>query len=73
MLASCENCVHMRGGCELARKPKTDELYCEKYSMSIGFREELLRLMREDLQREISQATILIKASRAEKEQAFAG
>lgn len=74
MYASCKNCCHSQlGACELGLKPDDKELFCKKYSMTVGFREEILRLMREDVQKEISRATVMIRMRKAEEAQAFAG
>ena len=74
MYASCKNCCHLQGAsCELGLKPDQGELLCKKYSMTIGFREELLRLMREDVQKEINRSVMAIRLQKAEAAQAFAG
>src|ERR1051326_804249 len=74
MLASCENCAFSEGKmCTLGQKLKPGELLCGKYSMTVAFREELLRLARADLAKEINQAKLMVQLRKAEERRAFAG
>ena len=75
MYASCKNCCHLVGatGCELGLKPDEGQLLCKKYAMTIGFREELLRLLRADVQKEVEMAVLKVRLQKAEEAQAFAG
>lgn len=74
MLASCENCVFRQAAqCELGVKPDEGELYCKQYKMSEAFRDQILALVRKDVEREISRATLMIQMHQAEDNTAFAG
>lgn len=75
LMASCKNCCHFQtqASCELGLKPDSGDLLCKKYAMTIGFREELLRLLRADVQKEVNRAVLGVQLKRAEESQAFAG
>ncbi len=75
MLASCKNCCHFAAAnsCELGLAPDSGEHYCKKYAMTVGFREEILRLARADLQRDINRAVLQVKVRQAEATSGFAG
>lgn len=73
-LASCNNCVHSQvSGCELGLAPDKGEILCKKYSMTVGFREEILKVMREELQKETSRAVLQVRLRKMEESTAFAG
>lgn len=74
MLASCDNCIFQSEGfCSLGATPKAGELLCEKYSMTLEFRESILDAMRKDIQREIQAAVLKVRVEELEKAQGFAG
>ncbi|HVL47659.1 MAG TPA: hypothetical protein VM889_03795 [Candidatus Thermoplasmatota archaeon] len=73
MLASCNNCANREGtACLLNLKPRAGDILCDKYAMSVAFRDQLLAKLREDLSVEISQAILKVKVERQAAGQGFA-
>jgi hypothetical protein len=62
-----------QGSCSLGQGLAEGQILCDKYSMTLEFRNEIIDAMRADIHKEI-QATILkVRLSEMEKTQGFAG